>query len=95
MMLSRAKYEEVLEMRREVTALRADFAQTVHDYYSRKAGFRSNQPRWPEGTPGTPKPGGRWSGGPGTGAPVDGTNPAGRNPGGHHFVPRVIFGKKT
>jgi hypothetical protein len=75
--------------------LRADLAQTVREYYARKAGFRGNQPRWPQGTPGDPKPGGRWSGGPGTGAPVDGGNPAGRNPGGHHFVPRVIFGKEN
>ena len=26
-----------------------------------KAGYNPDQPRWPAGTPGTPKPGGRWS----------------------------------
>jgi hypothetical protein len=26
-----------------------------------RAGYKPDQPRWPAGTPGTPKPGGRWS----------------------------------
>lgn len=90
-MLSQPDYEEVLGMRREFAALRADWHRTINDFYARKAGFRSNQPRWPSGT-GVES--GRWSGGPGTGAPGVGGNSSGRNPGGHHFVPRVVFGKE-
>jgi hypothetical protein len=67
MMLSRSEYEEVLEMRRECTALRAELKLAAAQYWGFKAGFRGNQPRWPIGTPGTPKPGGRWSGGAGVG----------------------------
>jgi hypothetical protein len=90
-MLSRAEYEEVLQMRREFAALRFDWERTKRDYYARKAGFRRDQPRWPRGTPGEPKPGGRWSGGAGTEAPMTepSANPKSR---GHHWVPRQVFG---
>lgn len=56
-MLSRSDYEEVLQMRREVTMLRADLRRTIREYYARKAGFNDDQPRDDRG---------RWSGGPGT-----------------------------
>ncbi len=55
-MLSLAEYEEVLQMRREFAALRADWERTVRDYYARK--FDPEQPRKPPG-PG----GGRWTSG--------------------------------
>lgn len=66
-MLTKSEYEEILQMRRDVTVLRDELAQTVRSHWARKAGFNEGQPRWPQGTPGSPKPGGRWSGGPGTG----------------------------
>ncbi len=64
-MLSLTDYEEVLQMRREFAALRADLERTVRDYYARKAGFRQDQPRWPKRS-GVDS--GRWSGGAGTGS---------------------------
>jgi hypothetical protein len=42
-MLSFAEYKEVLQMRRDFAALRADFKRAVHQYYARK--FDPNQPR--------------------------------------------------
>lgn len=69
MMLTEADYEEVLGMRRELAALRADWWLAISDIYARKAGSRPSQPRWPKGHG---DESGRWSGGPGTGAPATG-----------------------
>ncbi len=86
-MLSPADYDEVLQMRREFTALREDWERTLSDYYARKAGFRQDQPRWPRGSG---DDSGRWSGGAGTG--TQSTEPS-TNPksGGHHYVPGQIY----
>src|SRR3972149_4331982 len=67
-MLSQVDYEEVLQMRREFAALRADWERTISDYYARKAGFRQDQPRWPKRSG---RISGRWSGGAGDGSPAD------------------------
>jgi hypothetical protein len=74
-MLSRSEYEEVLQMRRELVILRFDWERTVGQFYKRKAGFNKDQPRWPQGTPGNPSPGGRWSGGAGAGGVTVTTSP--------------------
>lgn len=63
-MLSRPEYEEVLQMRRELAALRDDWHRTLTKSYASKAGFNDDQPRWPKGYG---DDSGRWSGGPGTG----------------------------
>ena len=55
-MLSYAEYQEVLQMRRELAALRADLDRTVRDYYARK--FSPDQPRVPAGS----REGGQWTG---------------------------------
>lgn len=54
-MLSRSEYEEVLEMRREITVLRADLRRTIQDYHARK--YSPDQPRVPAGN----REGGRWT----------------------------------
>jgi hypothetical protein len=76
-MLSQAEYEEVLRMRSELAALRDDWEWTISNCFARKAGFNGDQPRWPQGTPGEPKPGGRWSGGAGTRTPFINNAPTG------------------
>lgn len=73
----------------ELAALRFEVAAIRHAYVCRKAGYKPGQPRWPKGTPGTPKPGGRWSGGAGTGQSTSDSGQPAR--GGHHYVPRKIF----
>lgn len=60
-MLSRSEYEEVLQMRREVTVLRADLQRTITEYYARK--YSPNQPRVPAGS----REGGQWTDGGGGG----------------------------
>jgi hypothetical protein len=55
MMLSRSEYEEVLQMRREFAALRADWKRAIDTYYGRK--YRSDQPRVPAGA----REGGQWT----------------------------------
>ena len=54
-MLSKADYEEVLQMRREFAVLRADWQRTIVDYYARK--YNPNQPRVPAGS----REGGQWA----------------------------------
>lgn len=44
----------------ELAAVRFEVAVIRDALVCRKAGFRRDQPRWPQGTPGEPKPGGRW-----------------------------------
>jgi hypothetical protein len=70
MMLSRLEYEEVLQMRREVAALRADLQRTTRDYYACK--YSPNQPRVPAGS----REGGRWTDGGGVSISVDGESTA-------------------
>ncbi len=57
-MILQDDYQEVLQMRREFAALRAELTRTVRDYYARK--YSPNQPRVPAGR----REGGQW--------PVDG-----------------------
>ena len=64
-MLSRSEYDEILQMRRDVTALRADLQRTIHSYYARK--YSPNQPRVPAGS----REGGQWTGGNGVSISVD------------------------
>lgn len=63
-MLSRSEYEEVLQMRRDITALRADLKLTI-DYYARK--YSPNQPRVPAGS----REGGQWTDSGGVSISVD------------------------
>ena len=60
-MISRDDYEEVLQMRRDLDALRADLIRTVRAYYARK--YSPDQPRVPAGS----REGGQWTGGEGGG----------------------------
>ncbi|MBI2716645.1 MAG: hypothetical protein HYX37_19695 [Rhizobiales bacterium] len=95
--------EEILAARRtermcrdikyQLAAARFQTALIRYAYVCHKAGFRRDQPRWPQGTSGEPKPGGRWSGGAGTGAPMTepSANPKSR---GHHWVSRQVFEKE-
>lgn len=64
-MLSRSEYDEVLQMRREVTSLRDDLRRTIHSYYARK--YSPNQPRVPAGS----REGGQWISGSGVSISVD------------------------
>lgn len=81
----------VADLKYEFAALRFQAAMLRHFVVCRKAGFRSNQPRWPSGTPGQS---GRWSGGPGTGTPQTGSSAAPRSRG-HHFVPGELYRNET
>jgi hypothetical protein len=74
----------------ELAALRFKAALARCAHYSRKAGFRQDQPRWPKDSG---RNSGRWSGGAGT-LPGAGATTAGPTRGGHHFVPRKIFEKE-
>jgi hypothetical protein len=60
-MISQADYQEILEMRRQFAALRADWMRTMRDYYGRK--YSPNQPRVPAGS----REGGQWTDGGGAG----------------------------
>ena len=55
------------DVKHQLASVRFETAKLRHDLLCRKAGYKDDQPRWPGGTPGEPKPGGRWSGGAGTG----------------------------
>jgi hypothetical protein len=60
---ARRRERAAVDIKYELAALRVQVAMLRHAHVCRKAGFKEDQPRWPQGTPGTPKPGGRWSGG--------------------------------
>lgn len=60
-MISQDDYQEVLKMRWEFAALRADFMRTVRDWYARK--YSPDQPRVPAGS----REGGQWTDGNGGG----------------------------
>jgi hypothetical protein len=89
-LLARRRDRICQEVKYELAAARFETSLIAHALVCQKAGFREDQPRWPEGTPGEPKPGGRWSGGAGTAAPSNepSANPRSR---GHHFVPGEIY----
>ncbi|WP_147292604.1 hypothetical protein [Undibacter mobilis] len=53
-MLLRSGYEEILQMRREITAIRGDLARTIGEHHARK--YRPDQPRVPAGR----REGGQW-----------------------------------
>ena len=53
-MISQDDYEEVLQMRRELAVLRADWMLTLRAHYARK--YSPDQPRVPAGS----REGGRW-----------------------------------
>ncbi|MBI1202192.1 MAG: hypothetical protein GC182_06740 [Rhodopseudomonas sp.] len=73
----RARHLEkaAIRIKYKLAALRLQTAMLRYAYVCRKAGFKEDQPRWPGGTPGTPKPGGRWSGGAGPGGVTVTTSP--------------------
>jgi hypothetical protein len=54
-MISQGDYREVLQMRRELAGLRADWMRTVRDYYTHK--YNPHQPRVPAGR----REGGQWT----------------------------------
>ncbi len=74
------------EFKYQIAALRFETALIRYAYDCRKAGFRSDQPRWPKGT----DEGGRWSGGAGAEPPgaEPSANPKSR---GHHLVPGELY----
>ena len=64
-MISQDDYREILTIKREFAALRADFMRTVRDYYARK--YSPDQPRVPAGS----REGGQWTDGSGGGGVND------------------------
>ncbi len=60
-MISQDDYEEVLQMRRELAVLRADWMLTLRAHYARK--YSPDQPRVPAGS----REGGQWTDGNGGG----------------------------
>jgi hypothetical protein len=77
-MLSPADYQEVLQMRREFAALRADWERTISEYYARK--YRPDQPRVPAGS----REGGQWTDDGG-----DGNGSGAVSPNGHTGTSRI------
>ena len=91
-MLSRSEYEEVLQMRREFTALRFDWERTVGKYYKRK--YRPDQPRVPAGS----REGGQWTSGSGdspSNARAENTRPVRLADAGHASGSRVMSDAST
>ncbi|HTQ30641.1 MAG TPA: hypothetical protein VMI53_05470 [Opitutaceae bacterium] len=85
--LERRNWErDCLAIKYQLAALRFEIALLRRDYVSRKAGFRSDQPRWPRNSG---QLGGRWSGGAGTAA--SGVSRAKPRSPGHHLVTKEIY----
>lgn len=74
------------KLKYELAALQVQLALVKHYYISQKAGFKPDQPRWPQGSG---EDSGRLSGGAGTQAPN--TGPVIPRARGHHVVPREIY----
>jgi len=67
MLLLASQNKELDTLRREHNAIRRLFENVKREFYTRKAGFNPDQPRWPAGS-GIDS--GRWSGGGGGGTQV-------------------------
>lgn len=86
MLAERRRDSEHRELKYKLATARFETALVRYVRACQKAGFRSDQPRWPKGN----EQGGQWSGGAGTEEPSTGPseNPKSR---GHHLVPGEIY----
>ena len=86
----RRSHGEQWEIKYELASSRFEAALLRYVLVSQKAGFRSDQPRWPKGSG---EDSGRWSGGAGAEEPSAG--PAIPRARGHHLVPGEIYRNKS